>query len=112
MERLSQGAKVVVTSSNGGVCSQLMIGCLVVPDNYLILNRVRRVSRNNKILNLIFNNILQKLVNKNINSNSCFINLIYLTKATLNSSETMTRTLKLDVSKETSIRLSCVISLS
>lgn len=40
MERLSQGAKVVVTSSTGGVCSQLMVGCLAVPDNYLILNRV------------------------------------------------------------------------
>lgn len=112
MERLSQGAKVVVTSSTGGVCSQLMIGCLEVPDNYLILNRVRRVSRNNKILNLIFNNILQKLLFKNINSNSCFINLIYLMKATLNSSGTMTGMLKLDVSKETSIRLTCVISMS
>lgn len=112
MERLSQGAKVVVTSSTGGVCSQLMVGCLVVPDNYLILNRVPRVSRNNKILNLIFNNILQQLLFKNINSNSCFINLIYLMKATLNSSGTMTRMLKLDVSKETSIRLTCVISLS
>lgn len=32
-------------------------------------------------------------------------------KATLNSSGTMTRMLKLDVSKETSIRLTCVISL-
>lgn len=59
MERLSQGAKVVVTSSTGGVCSQLMVGCLAVPDNYLIFNRVPRVSRNNKILNLISNNILQ-----------------------------------------------------
>lgn len=72
MERLSQGAKVVVTSSTGGVCSQLMVGCLAVPDSYLILNRVPRVSRNNKILNLIFNNILQKLIFKNNNSNSWF----------------------------------------
>lgn len=72
MERLSQGAKVVVTSSTGGVCSQLMVGCLAVPDNYFILNRVPRVSRNNKILNLIFNNILQNFYSKNMNSNSCF----------------------------------------
>lgn len=62
MERLSQGAKVVVTSSTGGVCSQLMVGCLAVPDNYLILNRVRRVSRNNKILKFIFKNTLQELL--------------------------------------------------
>lgn len=33
-------------------------------------------------------------------------------KATLNSSGTMTRMLKLDVSKETSIRLTCMIALS
>lgn len=35
MERLSQGANVVMTSSTGGVYSQLMVACLAVPDNNL-----------------------------------------------------------------------------